>query len=174
MILLATTADGDATYLLLALGLLGVAVLLAVLELFVPTGGILAILTIAALLASVASMFVHDTTWGGVYIALLLAGAPFLVIYGVKLWSVTPIARRAILQGDASRGADASAPAPADLHRLVGSHGVTITALRPVGFVRIDGRRYDALAEDGLIEAEQSVVVVGELDGTLKVRPRPV
>ena len=176
MPMLAQVAAADSSmYLLISLALLGVAIALAALELFIPTGGVLAIMTVAAAIASVAAMFMHDATWGGVYTALLLAGAPFAVIYGLKLWSATPIARRVILHtaADADERTEDSAPVQRSrdaLRKLIGSSGVTLTALRPVGFARIGKTRVDALAENGFIEAGQSVEVIDEVDGQLRVR----
>ena len=54
---------------------------------------------------------------------------------------------------------------------LVGEHGVADSALRPVGFVRIDGERLDAIAEGEMIEAGTPIEVVNAYDNQLKVRP---
>ncbi|MHC5009117.1 MAG: NfeD family protein [Planctomycetota bacterium] len=47
-----------------------------------------------------------------------------------------------------------------------------MTDLRPVGVVKIDGQRIDALAESGIVEAETPVVVTDVYDNQIKVRPR--
>ena len=48
---------------------------------------------------------------------------------------------------------------------------MTETALRPVGTVRIKGRRTDGMAEAGVIEANTPVVVTDIYDNQIKVRP---
>ena len=47
-----------------------------------------------------------------------------------------------------------------------------MTTLRPVGTVRIAGRRLDAMAESGIIEAGTAIVVTDVYDNQVKVRPR--
>lgn len=56
------------------------------------------------------------------------------------------------------------------LHALVGAEGVAMTDLRPVGAVRIDGTRYDALAEVGVIAAGTKVRVTKVEFNQIKVR----
>lgn len=187
----AAPAPREEIYLFVALGLLALALVLLVLELFVPTGGALAIMTGVAAVASIASMFIYDTVYGAVYLALLCAGSPILLLLVFKVWSHTPIARRMILQqgadgaavGDAlhAEGADSSVAArgktaaavTARLSALVGRSGVAATTLRPIGFVRVDGQRIDAIAESGFIAEGAAVEVVEVFEGQLKVREMP-
>jgi len=180
----------DEVYLFVALGLLALALVLLVLELFVPTGGALSIMTGVAAVASIASMFIYDTVYGAVYLALLCAGSPLVLLLVFKVWSHTPIARRMILQqgadgatqsdrmqtesGDpsvASRG-KAAAAMTARLSELVGRSGTAVTTLRPVGFVRVEGQRIDAIAESGFIAEGAAVDVIEVFEGQLKVRER--
>lgn len=56
------------------------------------------------------------------------------------------------------------------LETFVGREGVAATTLRPIGFVRIDGARFDALAENGFISEGTKVKVIEVLEGQLKVR----
>ena len=58
-----------------------------------------------------------------------------------------------------------------ELRQLIGVNGVSITALRPVGTVKIEGKRIDALAETGVIDADTPVVVTDVYDNQIKVRP---
>lgn len=183
----------DDVYLLVSLGLLALAIVLLVLDLFIPTAGVLAILTGVAAVASIASMFVYDATWGGIYLVIVCAGSPLAVILAFKVWSKTPIANRMVLKGGADgaaeshgRGADEAATdlsrathgvaaraTAAQLAAFVGKHGVAATTLRPVGFVRVEGARLDAVAESGFIEAGRAVRVLEALEGQLKVREEP-
>lgn len=58
-----------------------------------------------------------------------------------------------------------------DVHSLVGSEGITTTALRPSGRVNIDGRLYEATGENGaFIEKGVRVVVVRDQTGILYCR----
>ena len=195
MTLLAQTAPvtgREEIYLFVAIGLLGLAIFLLVLELFVPSAGALAVMTGVSAVGSIASMFVYDVTWGGVYLAILCGGSPIVVLLVFKVWSKTPIAHRMILKEDADgnkkhgdEGDDESANTSVStsgsaakntarqLAAFVGREGIAITTLRPIGFIRIDGGRLEALAENGFIAEGTSVKVVDALDGQLKVRELP-
>ncbi|MSR44413.1 MAG: hypothetical protein EXS15_03520 [Phycisphaerales bacterium] len=185
-----TAAAGrEEIYLVVSIGLLGLAVALLLLELFIPSAGVLSILTGVSAVASVASMFAFDVTWGGIYLAALCAGSPVVLILVFKVWSKTPIAKRMILTEDAdgkrhraddgeeghmnpsvaSTGSAASATAR-QLAKLVGRKGTATTTLRPVGFIRIDESRIECVAESGFIRQGASVVVIDTLDGQLRVR----
>ncbi len=54
----------------------------------------------------------------------------------------------------------------------MGAEGTTVTDLRPVGFVTINGQRMDGMAESGVIEADTPVVVTDVYDNQVKVRVR--
>ncbi len=187
----APTAPREEIYLFLALGLLGLAFVLMLLELFVPSAGALAVLTGVSAVASIASMFVYDTTWGAVYLAIVCGGSPFALLLVFKIWSKTPIANRMILK----EGADGAGRLTEDgddvpnhptnstvgtvaqatarhLRQFIGRDGVALTTLRPVGFVRIDGARLDALAENGFIPEGAQIIVLEVVEGQLKVRER--
>jgi membrane-bound ClpP family serine protease len=56
------------------------------------------------------------------------------------------------------------------LQSYIGKQGTAVTILRPVGVVRIDGERIDAMAETGSIEAESTIEVVAVYDNQVKVR----
>ena len=184
----ATAPPREDVYLLVSLALLGLALVLLVLEMFLPTGGVLAVLTGVAAVASIASMFIYDTTWGAIYLAVICAGSPVAVVVMIKLWSKTPIAKRMVLSGgadgpatadhDDERQSNPGAPAMGvaakanakHLTSFVGRKGIAATTLRPVGFVRIDDARIDAVAESGYIELGREIVVLEVVDGQLKVR----
>ena len=55
---------------------------------------------------------------------------------------------------------------------VIGRTGIAVTALRPGGQVEIDGRRYDARVEVGVVERGGSVLVTGQTDFELIVEAR--
>lgn len=166
----------DDTYLFVAIGLLVVGLVLFVLEFFIPSGGLLGLLTAVAMLGSIGSMFAFSTGWGLIYGAVLLASAPFAIVQAIKVWSGSALGRRAILSAEADRvprrdedGDEIEAPrtrAPIEK----GTVGTAATVLRPVGFVEFDGVRADAVAESGFIAEGERVIVIGHVDGQPKVR----
>ena len=53
---------------------------------------------------------------------------------------------------------------------LIGAEGVVLTDLRPVGVIQVDGQRFDALSETGLIRAGSRVKVTKIDSNQVKVR----
>jgi len=177
LLLLAADAAGTASeerWIIIGFVLLALAIVFFAAELFIPSGGILASLCGLALVGSVVCFFVHDWRWGIVAASIYAAGAPAAIIFGLKVWSVSPLAKRMILENELD---DAAAPPQRaallrreQLRKLVGAEGVAVTPLRPVGVVRIQGERVDALADTGMIESGARVVVVEVIDDQIKVR----
>jgi len=178
-----TTTSADSTWLAIGLGLAALAIVFFALELFIPSGGVLAIICAAAVFGSIASLFIYDTSAGGFALVAYLVAAPFAVVYGVKLWARTPIGRNLILGStESARTSEMDEETAAleaarmrmermdALKAMVGRKGEVITTLRPVGMVLIDGIRVDALAESGVIEEGELVEVVDAYDNQLKVR----
>ena len=166
----ATAADGTG-WLVAAFALLGVTLALGVAELFVPTAGVLAMMTALSAIGSVACFFMHSPLWGFASLLAYAAGAPFAVVFGFKLWTHTPIARRMVL--GAAEGADGAAPATAVPGPVaLGEEGTAATPLRPVGFVRFGDRRIEAVAEHGMIEAGAEVIVTETGPSRVVVRLR--
>jgi membrane-bound serine protease (ClpP class) len=160
----------------------GAALGILVLELLVPSGGLLGLLCGVAIIGSITAFFRYDTTFGFVSLLGYAILTPFVIVFGFKLWIQSPLARRMVLGGvDGSadgEGAPDSAGQPRlarqdQLRELIGAEGVTITALRPVGVVKINGQRVDAMAESGIVEANTPVVVADVYDNQIKVRPMP-
>ena len=173
---------GNDTYLILGFILLGVAVVLLLLELFVPSGGLIGVVAGIAAVGSLASFFRYDTTWGAVATGLYLILGPICGFYFFKWWINSPFADRIILRSTLEgegEGDDDSATYDQERRRLarleelrglIGAEGVTETALRPVGTVRIEGERVEALAESGAIDAGVRIVVSDVYDNQIKVR----
>lgn len=188
----APAAGSNDSYLIASIVLGLVALFILVIELFVPTGGLLAILCTVAFISSVVAMFMWSTSAGIFLLFGYMIAAPFALLLFLKLWERSPIVRRfalrdpermKVITGTESEAIDPDDPDALqaatddarrhrlrDLAGLVGQRGVAETPLRPIGFVRIGDRRLDASAETGLIDPGTPVRVVAVIDGTLKVR----
>lgn len=191
----ALLALGSDTYLAASIGLLLLALVLLMLEVFIPTGGLLGVLCGTAFVASVVSMFLYSVTGGLLLIMGSAIVSPFLVLGLARIWVRSPIARRLSVDDgtpprtfdgagedlpehdptdpDAVEAARAAArrSRQAALDALVGRDAVADTDLRPAGFIRLDGRRLDAVAESGLVEAGTPVRIVSAAEALLRVRP---
>ena len=162
--------------------LLAVSIVLLALELFVPSGGLIAVLAAIAALGSILAFYRYDTTWGLVATGMYLVLGPIGIVYGFKWWIHSPMGRRMILGGnneadpldpdspEAISSEHARQERAAQLRQLIGARGVALTSLRPVGAVKIEGQRIDALAESGVIESGTPIVVTEIYDNQVKVR----
>lgn len=170
----AVSGAAEERWLIVGFILLVLAIIFFAAELFIPSGGILATLCGLSIVGSVAAFFAHDWRWGIVSASIYAAGAPAALIFGLKVWSVSPLARRMILSDDVDDDRPPSQHPAAlrreQLRKLIGAEGAAVSPLRPVGFVRIQGQRIDALAEAGMIDAGAKVVVVDVVDDQIKVR----
>ncbi|MAJ45920.1 MAG: hypothetical protein CBC35_01210 [Planctomycetes bacterium TMED75] len=169
----------DGGLLLIAIALLLAGVILFLLEVFLPSGGVLALLSASTLVAAVVVMFMFDGMLG---IALLLAYfilIPVSLYWGLKVWRGSAIGHKLILGADTEGTDDEESIVRSEQARLIradriksmiGKIGIADSTLRPVGFVRIENERLDAIAEGEVIELGQSVEVVDAYDNQLKVR----
>lgn len=167
-------ASAGSPWLVAGIILLAVGVAIGVLEMFVPSGGLLAVCAIGALVGSVSCFFVYDTLAGFAALAIYAAGAPVAIVVGIKLWSHTPLAKGMVL--GAREDDDETAPhAPGEPDGVplpaLGSSGTALTPMRPVGFVRIAESRLEAQAESGMIEPGTRVLVVESTPARIVVRP---
>jgi membrane-bound ClpP family serine protease len=152
--------------------LLGLA--LMVLEMFIPSAGLLALLSLTAFVTSVGMVFVYQgTTWGALYLTGLCLTLPFLAVALVRWWPRTPIGRRILNlpPPDVSGGS----PLPADrdnrFAHLVGEHGLAKTKMLPSGAIVVAGRTDDAVSEGVPIEPGQPVRVIDVRGNRIVVRP---
>ncbi len=179
----ANVATGNDPALWWGIVLFAAALVLLAVELLVPSGGLIGLLCGVAAISSVVAFFRYDTNVGIAAAVLYVVLTPFLLVFVFKIWVNSPIARRMILIGkdevssesdeEAVRESErARAERLARIRELVGAEGTTVTDLRPVGFVTINGQRMDGMAESGIIEADTPVVVTDVYDNQVKVRVR--
>lgn len=162
--------------LLIGFGLIFGGFALLVAELFIPSGGILSLISAVMAIAGVVVLFMGgDPAWGVIGLLTIIILGPIVGGFMVKIWPDTPIGRR-LIHGEDGVDRDTELQekqqqAQRALDSLIGSTGRAVTALRPSGVIEIDGHRYDALAETVAIDTGGEVRVVGAGFGTLKVRP---
>lgn len=155
------------------IGLLAAALLLVILEVFVPSGGLIAIVATCCAIGGVACLFRVSATWGLVGILTLLVLGPLAFGFALRVWPHTPIGRRML--GEKPPGVVEAERLAAEKEReqrlaLVGREGLVLTDLRPVGVVEVNGKRYDALSEESLIRAGSRIRVTVAEPNQLRVR----
>ncbi len=155
------------------IGLLGAAVLLGVLELFVPSGGIIGIVALGCAMAGVVAFWRHSTLMGVSSLLVVLVLTPVLINFGLRVMPHTPFGKQLFLSEATATEADVQDQADrrAEEQALVGAEGVALTDLRPVGTVNIDGTRIEVLASGPAIDRGTRVRVVEVHGRDVRVRP---
>lgn len=138
------------------------ALLLAVLEVVIPSGGIIGIAAAVCAVSAAALGFSHSEPVGWTVVVALCVGGPAAIWAGFKLLPHTPFVLTARMEGRAKIP---------DLERYVGTTGIAETPLRPVGIVRIDGTRLDAISQGDFIASDSEVYVLEVRSGELVVAP---
>ncbi len=144
--------------LVLAIVCFVIAAVLAVVDLLIPSGGVLAVASLVASLVSVYFGFQSSYAIGVATLALMLVCIPVFIAVALRLWPHTPIGKRVILKAPPQ----AEPPLEAEqqqLQELVGLVGVAQSPLMPYGFIRLLGRTYNAMCDSGVIEIGQNVLV---------------
>lgn len=138
----------------IVLMLLGCA--LVVLEVFIPSGGILGMLSGLAILGSILFAFRRDVTSGMVFVLISLVAVPTLLAFAFRVWPHTPMGKAFL--GELPNEEELK---PIDVRReLVGRAGVAKTKMLPSGSVLVDGQWLDAVSQGDAIESGEAVVVV--------------
>ncbi len=149
--------------------LLGLCVL--VVELFIPSSGLLGLLSALCLIGSIVLGFWTSQLMGTIMLGIELVLVPVALGLAVKYWPYTPIGKLTLIprpehpddvlpETEAYRG----------LNELVGRYGISKTLMMPGGMISLDGKAYDAVSEGSAIDPGQRVLVVGVSTQRLIVR----
>lgn len=144
-----------------------------VVEVFVPTAGILGVVAAVTALIGVVCLWRYNEYYGaGGLLAAVIIG-PTIAYYGLKMYRHTPLGRKMIGVPDdeeLERRRLAEEAEKAATHALVGKEGTALTDLRPVGMIQVGEQRLDALAEVVFIQKGSRVRVIGVSTGQVRVR----
>lgn len=171
----AVVGTGGEDMLFWGLGLLAASLLLIVVELFVPSGGLIAVLSAACALGGIACLFRQSGAWGMTGVLLVVVLGPVVGYFALRIYPNTPIGRKIIHGSRTEEQIEAerrqAQEAREQMLALIGLEGVALTDLRPVGRIEVEGRRLDALSETTLVKAGTRVRVTEVVDNQVKVRP---
>ena len=146
--------------LLWAIILLAIALGVIAIEMFIPSAGLLAIVSGSLLLASVVVAFLHSLGAGVgmlITIGLLL---PFIFVIFVNVWPNTPIGKRVLLKRQGEDDVKLKGEHYDEQQELVGKTGYARSKMLPSGQVMIDGQKYDAVSEGLPVEQGDRIQVV--------------
>jgi len=150
-----------------ALLVLGLAVM--VLEVFVPSGGILGFVSILALISAVATAFLEQgTTAGMAALAVVVLAVPVVLSVAFRWFPETPLGRRVLPPAPEAADVLPDPERRRHLRDLIGHTGRTGSELLPWGSVEIGGEIIEAMSEGGPLEAGAAIEVVG-VQGTAVV-----
>jgi membrane-bound ClpP family serine protease len=141
--------------LLLALGLT-----LAVLEVFFPSAGLLALLSAVALVAAVIQAFRLGPVLGVTMLVAVAVGGPAIVILAFRWWPSTAMGKQVLLDVQREEDVLPDDPQRRQLKGLVGRVGRAKCQMLPGGVIAVDGLTVDAVSEGVPIEMGQAVRVL--------------
>jgi membrane-bound serine protease (ClpP class) len=145
----------------LAIGLAAAGVLAIILEVFVPSAGIIGIAGLGSIIASVVIAFQRlGNLIGSIYLAVVLVLVPVFIVLYFRFFPRSPVGRWLISQDRQDKEKGYSSFTPEKYVDLVGKEGTSLTILRPVGTVRIDGQKFSAVTGGEFIEKDKPVKVV--------------
>jgi membrane-bound ClpP family serine protease len=159
----------DHSFLAYVLVILGLVLMAA--EVFLPTGGILFVLAIGALIAGIAMSFYSDTTQGMITLVAVFILIPVLGPILLHIMPRTTMGQRFFLKAIEDDASVAAMPVNLELEQLRGRYGKTVSALRPSGITQFDGRRVDTMSEGDMIAPGQWVRCIDVRSGRVIVRP---
>ena len=135
------------------------AFVVAVLEVFLPSGGLFAVLSLAFLITSIAFAFQGSVFFGSLYTLFVCLLVPVFIWAALRIWPNTWIGRRILLTPE-----DDPALLPDEeqlsLKQLVGKCGIAKSKMLLGGLIEIEGSRYNAVSDAEPIEWGEPVCVV--------------
>lgn len=140
---------------------------LLVLEIFIPSGGLISFFAAVSLVASIVVAFRQDLTTGLVFTTVVVFAVPLAVGAAFKYWPQTPMGKAFL--GELPTDEETLPDEPR--RAMVGKRGVAKSKMLPSGSIVIDGETLDAVSNGVAIEAGQHVIVVEVRGNRVKVRP---
>lgn len=152
----------------------GVGLLLLLVEVFVPAGGIIGVAGLVAIIGSVSAAFsAHGTGAGAAVLLFAAIGTPVVITYALKIFPKSIVGKWLILKttlGDPEPGEDSESGEGALSESWVGQGGVALTDLRPTGTARIGERKLSVVSSGEYIEQNSPLVVLKHEGSRVVVR----
>jgi membrane-bound serine protease (ClpP class) len=161
---------------LFAILLLIVGLSLAVLEVLLPSGGLLSIMCFLSLVACIVVAAGHSGQLALLFTFLVVFLTPTVLLLAFKILPRTPWGRRLILrapdqQESASASRVVSATTSQGLDDLMDAQGTAATPLRPSGIGEFGSRRVSVVTLGEMVEIGQPIRVVEVRGNNVVVEP---
>jgi membrane-bound serine protease (ClpP class) len=141
-----------------------VSLLILIIEVFVPSGGILAIAGVGGLSLGIYFGFQTSVLLGGGQLIVAIVVVPLLFLYGIKKLTLN----KTLPDEEGFRSEKK------DLSYLINKQGVALTNLRPSGTIIMEGKRYDVVTEGEMINKDRPVMVVKIEGARIVVKSTPI
>jgi membrane-bound ClpP family serine protease len=151
--------------------LLGLGLAVVVLELFLPSAGVLGILAAVLIISSIILGFTEGLKSGALMLLLAVVALPVILVLMVKVWPHTPLGKRILLNDLKPEDVLPNSSHYTRRKDLVGRLGVAKTKMLPSGTVVIDGEKFDAISDGFAIEQGDPVKVVSVRENRIYVQP---
>ena len=153
-----------------ALLILLVALALIVMEVFIPSGGVLSFLAAIAVVVSIFLAFYNGgPVTGTIFLVFTAVLVPLAVYTPIRVWPNTPLGKLILIQPPESD--EQVLPDKSEWKELIGRRGRAISKMLPSGAISIDHRTYDAVSEGMSIVAGTVVQVLAVEGNHIIVRP---
>jgi membrane-bound serine protease (ClpP class) len=157
--------------LLLGLGLMAAALLLVVIEVFIPSAGVISLVAAAVAITGVVVLFRVSAGWGAAGLLAMVILGPLTGFFALQILPNTPMGRRMLFgEAEQERAVLTEGAMQAPDH-LLGAEGVAVTDLRPIGEIRVGEERIDAVSEISFLSAGARVRITGVEPTRVRVRP---
>jgi membrane-bound ClpP family serine protease len=153
-----------------ALGLLLLGLLIVVLEVFVPSSGVLSVLAAMCFIGAIIVAFTGGMTSGAIVVGVTALTVPLVLVLAVRYWPHSPLGKLILIKLPKSDREILPPQEWGDPKQLIGRLGRAKSMMLPSGAVLIDRRSYDAVSQGAAIELGQTVKVVAVRDGRIIVR----
>lgn len=144
---------------------------LVILEVFIPSGGLIGCLAAIALAVSLVMGFYRGAGTGMAILGAIVLFLPIFIPLAVFYWPRTRMGQRFLLKVPTSEEVLPDDPQRRRLKQLVGQIGRAKSVMLPSGAIEIAGQTVDATSEGMVIEANQLVRVVEVRGMHVVVRP---
>lgn len=153
-----------------AIVLIAIGAALIILELFIPSGGLIGIASVGCFIAATYLGYQAGEKTGLAMLCSSVVIIGVMIYLALKLWPHTPMGRNA-LPTDENPAGSITKP----LEHLVGLRGFSTSTLMPNGRIEINGKAYDAVSQGTIIEEGSSIEVLSiESNRILVMQVEPV
>ncbi len=128
-------------------------------EIFIPSGGLISVCSMACLIGGLMIFFQHSTMVGIIGIGVAIVMIPSVLITAYRMFPKTKFGKSVTLTPPQRPAGDAIPDTP-ELKNLLGATGAVISPLRPVGMCDFEGHRVECVAEGGYVDKDKKIVVI--------------